>query len=183
MGATSMPRMNVLSSLLCRDIFAAREASEPKLNSENSMQNSRRHGGSVGMHSPGMDMNGTAGNLSASSIIIGEYNPQCSIKEVESAAAMLNLWGNLIAGIIGAIATLFWGKISDQYGRVKPLAAAATVILVSDFVMVLIAKFPDVLPLNLVYLAFVLEGIRSVSTYMYILFDAYSVSAVLSFLP
>jgi MFS family permease len=121
--------------------------------------------------------------LSASSIIIGEYNPQCSIKEVESAAAMLNLWGNLIAGIIGAIATLFWGKISDQYGRVKPLAAAATVILVSDFVMVLIAKFPDVLPLNLVYLAFVLEGIRSVSTYMYILFDAYSVPAVLSFLP
>ena len=159
-----MPRMNVMSSLLCREILAEKAASEPDFNSESSMQKSRRHGGSVGMHSPGMDMNSTAGNLSASPIIIGEYNPICSIKEVESATAMLNLWGNLIAGIIGAVVTPFWGKISDQYGRVKPLAAAGTVILVSDVVMILIAKSPDVLPLNLVYLVFLLEGIRSVST-------------------
>lgn len=152
-----MPRMNTLTSLLCREILSTISTSEDQSSSVNHMQNSRRHGG---MDSPSMDMNGTVGNLSASAIIIGDYNSQCSFKQIESATAMLNLWGNLIAGIIGAIATPFWGKISDQYGRVKPLAATATVTLVSDIVMVLIAKFPDTLPLNWVYLVFVLEGIR-----------------------
>ena len=158
-----MPRMNVLSSLLCRDLFAKVASQDTESHSENSMQNNRRHGGFGGTHSPGMDMNDTAaGNFSASSIIIGEYNPQCPIKEVESATAMFNLWGNLIAGIIGAIATPFWGKVSDRYGRVKPLAATGTLILVSDIVMVLITSIPDVLPLNWGYLVFVLEGIRLV---------------------
>jgi MFS family permease len=75
---------------------------------------------------------------------------------------MLTLWGNLIAGILGAIAAPFWGKMSDRYGRVKPLATASTVILISEVVVVLIAALPDMISLNWVYLAFLLEGLRLV---------------------
>lgn len=105
-------------------------------------------------------MNGTAANTTASFIIIGEYNPQCATNDVESAAAMLNLWGNLIAGILGAICTPFWGKLSDRFGRIRPLAATSTVMFVSEIFMVMIAKFPDALPLPWVYFTFVLEGLR-----------------------
>lgn len=98
-----------------------------------------------------------AGNYSA--IIIGDYNPQCATKDVESATAMFNLWGNLITGLIAAAVTPFWGKLSDHFGRVKPLAASTTIIFVSEVVVVLVAKFPDTLSLGWMYLAFVLEGI------------------------
>ncbi|KAH8728389.1 tetracycline-efflux transporter-like protein [Phaeosphaeriaceae sp. PMI808] len=133
MGATSMPRMNVIISLICRNILAK--------------------------DVPANSQGAPTGNHSASAIIIGEYNPQCSFKEVESTTAMFNLWGNLIAGVIAAIATPFWGKLSDEFGRVKPLAAATTVMLFSEALMVLVVKFPDVLSLSWVYLTFVLEGI------------------------
>ncbi|KAI9765806.1 MAG: Hippocampus abundant transcript 1 protein [Geoglossum simile] len=148
MGATSMPRTNVLISLICRKILFSAPLG-PSGSTE--QQLSARHG--VG-HS--MGMNTTSGNYS--SIVIGDHNPQCSINTVESATAMLTLWGNLIAGILGAIASPFWGRLSDRYGRVKPLAAASTVILSSEVVVVLIATLPDVISLNWVYLAFILEG-------------------------
>ncbi|KAF2848071.1 tetracycline-efflux transporter-like protein [Plenodomus tracheiphilus IPT5] len=152
MGATSMPRMNVITSLICRNILTKEMAAEP----QDGAMLQPRHGG--GMSGGSANMSAAAGNHSASAIIIGDYNPICAMKEVESATAMFNLWGNLIAGVIAAVATPFWGKLSDHFGRVKPLAAATTVMLFSEAVMVLVAKFPDALPLGWVYLTFVLEG-------------------------
>jgi MFS family permease len=75
---------------------------------------------------------------------------------------MFNLWGNLIAGIIAAAATPFWGKLSDQVGRLKPLAAATCVLNASEILMALVAKYPNSLSLSWVYLTFVLEGLRYV---------------------
>ena len=45
-------------------------------------------------------MDGTA-NYTAGAVVIGDYNPHCSIDSVESATAMLQLYGNLIAGVLG----------------------------------------------------------------------------------
>jgi MFS family permease len=160
MGATSMPRMNVMISLICRNILAKGMPADLQGSANSGMQQKRQHGG---MHSAAMNMSTATGNFSSSAIIIGEYNPQCSFQQVESATAMFSLWGNLLAGTIAAVATPFWGKLSDRFGRVKPLAAATTVMLVSEIIMVLIAKYPDALSLNWVYLTFVLEGIRWVS--------------------
>lgn len=100
------------------------------------------------------------GNYSTSAIVIGEHNPQCSIKEVESATAMLTLYGNLIAGILGAVFAPIWGKLSDRYGRIKPLAAASTVILASEAVNLLVAILPDAFSLNWIYGVYLLEGFR-----------------------
>lgn len=105
-------------------------------------------------------MGDMAHNGTASSVVIGEHNSQCSIDTVESATAMLTLWGNIIAGVLGAIAAPLWGKASDSYGRIRPLAAASTVMLASETIVVLIAKLPDALSLNWIYLAYLLEGLR-----------------------
>ena len=146
MGATAMPKTNVLISLLCRNILS----SQALLNK--TTQHTRRHDGA--------SMDGMSPNNTASPIIIGDHNAQCSIQEVESATAMFTLYGNLIAGILGAIANPIWGSLSDKYGRVRPLAAASTVVLGSEIVMVLIAKLPDAISVNWGYIVYFLEGLR-----------------------
>lgn len=165
MGATAMPKMNVLISLICRNLLQGMSAS-PEATPSGSLQ----HGSSPSLvpraaHN-GYSMSGTSneamGNYSSSAIIVGEHNPQCSIKEVESATAMLTLYGNLIAGILGAVFAPIWGKLSDRYGRIKPLAAASTVILASEVVNLLVAVLPDAFSLNWIYLVYLLEGFRYV---------------------
>ena len=151
MGATMMPRTNIVISLICRKIQSAHA------DSGDTMQTARRHG--AGTMAQAMD--GTANNT-AGAVVIGDYNPQCSIDSVESATAMLQLYGNLIAGILGAITAPVWGKLSDRYGRIRPLAAASTVILVSEIMMIIIAKLPDTFSVNWMYIPFFLEGLRFV---------------------
>ena len=151
MGATMMPRTNVVMSLICRKILSAHA------DSGDTMQTIRRHGAGT----MAQTMNGTADHT-AGTVVIGDYNPQCSIDSVESATAMLQLYGNLVAGILGAITAPIWGKLSDRYGRIRPLAAASTVILVSEIMMIMIAKLPDTFSVNWIYITFVLEGLRFV---------------------
>ena len=151
MGATMMPRTNIVISLICRKILSAHA------DSGDAMQHTRRH--EAGTMAQAM---GGAANHTTGAVVVGDYNPQCSIDSVESATAMLQLYGNLIAGILGAIAAPIWGKLSDKYGRVRPLAAASTVILISEIMMIIIAKLPDTFSLNWIYITFFLEGIRFV---------------------
>ena len=163
-----MPKMNVLISLICRNLLQGMSAS-----SQATPTGSLSHGSSTSLvpraaHN-GYSMSGTSdtamGNYSTSTIIIGEHNSQCSIKEVESATAMLTLYGNLIAGILGAVFAPIWGKLSDRYGRIKPLAAASTVILASEVVNLLVAVLPDTFSLNWIYVVYLLEGFRYVSIF------------------
>lgn len=153
MGATMMPRSNIVISLICRKILSA------NADSDDAMQHTRRHG--AGTMAQAMD--GTA-NYTARAVVIGDYNPQCSIDSVESATAMLQLYGNLIAGILGAIAAPIGGKLSDRYGRIRTLAAASTVILASEIMMIIIAKLPDTFSVNWIYSTFFLEGLRFVGS-------------------
>ena len=151
MGSTAMPRTNLVISLICRKILSAHA------DAGDAMQHTRRH--EVATMAQAMD--GTA-NHTAGAVVIGDYNPQCSIDSVESATAMLQLYGNLIAGILGAIAAPIGGKLSDRYGRIRLLAAASTVMLASDIMMVMIAELPDTFSVNWIYTTFFLEGLRFV---------------------
>lgn len=107
-----------------------------------------------------MQSGAVVGNSSLDAVVIGDYNSQCSTREVESATALLNLYGNLIAGVIGALCAPVWGKLSDRYGRLKPLVAASTIVVFSELISVLIAALPDVFSLNWIYLGYLLEGLR-----------------------
>lgn len=117
---------------------------------------------STGGHSRVMSGGSINANTSTADIIIGEHNDQCSIKEVESATAMLSLWGNVIAGILGAIMTPVWGRLSDRYGRVKALGAATAIMLLSQGIEVLMAVLPDFFTLKWIYASFIFEGLRQV---------------------
>ncbi|MCJ1467856.1 Hippocampus abundant transcript 1 protein [Pseudocyphellaria aurata] len=155
MGATAMPKMNILISLICRNVLSQMSQSA----TAGSMQQTRSPHEAAGESGHSLQSGSGMGNFSVSAVVIGDHNPQCSIKEVESATALLNLYGNLIAGIIGALCAPLWGKLSDRYGRVKPLTAASIVVVLSELVGVLIAAAPDVFSLNWIYVGYLLEGL------------------------
>ncbi|KAI4125422.1 MAG: hypothetical protein LQ338_004255 [Usnochroma carphineum] len=114
MGMTVMPRTNVIISLLCRKIvFKTEDASTQHV--------PRRMGGSSTRSMGDMLLNGKA-----CSIIIVEHNAQCSMDKVESATAMLMLWGNLIAGIVGTVTAPLWGKVSDSGTLILVMALASS---------------------------------------------------------
>ena len=144
-----MPRVNVIKSLICRNLL-------PK-NQTSTTGHSPRH--EVVSNPSAMD---GMRQVNSSAIIIGDFNAQCSTDQVESATAIFTLYGNLIAGIIGALAAPLWGTLSDQFGRIRPLAAASTVLWLSELVMVLVARLPDVVPVNWLFLTYILEGLRCV---------------------
>lgn len=150
-----MPKMNVLISLICRNVLSQMSTQSTAAGSMPQIRSPHE----IATGEAGHSMQ-SGGNYSVNAIVIGEHNPQCSIKEVESATAILNLWGNLIAGIIGALCAPVWGKLSDRYGRLKPLAAASTIIVFSELISVLIAALPDVFSLNWIYVGYLLEGFR-----------------------
>jgi MFS family permease len=73
---------------------------------------------------------------------------------------MFSLWGNVIAGILGAIMTSVWGRVSDRYGRVKALGAATATMLLSQGIEVLMAVLPDFFTLKWIYVSYIFEGLR-----------------------
>ncbi|KAK7702711.1 hypothetical protein SLS57_011262 [Botryosphaeria dothidea] len=121
MGATAMPRTNVIVSLVCRSVLSQHESNGGP-SAFGDQQLNPRHGGVLSHTS----QNFTAADdmsMDPSAVMIGEYNPQCSFGEIESATAMITLWGNLVASALGAVTAPIWGKMSDRFGRIKPLAA------------------------------------------------------------
>jgi MFS family permease len=151
MGALAMPRTNLILSLTCRNVLSEMLISVP---AAGDMARDMMGGGASIAEAPFP----TSASLAA--ILIGEHNDQCSIKEVEPATALLALWGNLVAGILGAIVTPVWGRLSVRYGRMKPLGAATTIMLLSQVVELLMAVLPDVFSLKLLRLSFIFEGLR-----------------------
>jgi MFS family permease len=153
-----MPRTNLIISLTCRDVLSGMvDSGSNAINIR--IKPTARHM-STGDHSGEMPGSSLQANISIADIIIGEHNDQCSIKEVESATAMLSLWGNVIAGILGAIMTSVWGRVSDRYGRVKALGAATATMLLSQGIEVLMAVLPDFFTLKWIYVSYIFEGLR-----------------------
>ena len=154
-----MPKMNVLISLICRNVLSQMSAQSTAVGGFTQHERSP-HDVTAGETSRSMQSAAGMGNYSTNAVVIGDHNPQCSLKEVESATALLNLYGNLIAGIVGALCAPLWGKLSDRFGRLKPLAAASTVLVFSELIGIAIAALPDVFSLNWIYLGYLLEGLR-----------------------
>ena len=107
-------------------------------------------------------MLGPDGASSDTKVIIGDHNAQCVTDEVESATAMLNLYGNLTAAISGALVSTLWGKLSDRYGRIKPLIASTILMIVSEIAVILVAILPDALSVYWILLSFLVDGLRFV---------------------
>lgn len=89
-------------------------------------------------------------------------NEYCQVPEVESGAAMLALWANLITGVLAALISPLAGKASDAFGRIKIMAGCSVVILASEIVVVLVASMPDTFSVKWLYFSFLLDGLRLV---------------------
>jgi MFS family permease len=151
-----MPQTNLILSLTCRNVLSEMLISVPVAGDVQSRDIARdmMGGGASIAEAP------FSTSASLATIVIGEHNDQCSIKGVESATALLALWGNLVAGILGAIVTPVWGRLSDRYDRIKPLGAATTIMLLSQVVEVLMAVLPDMFSLKWLWLSFIFEELR-----------------------
>ncbi|KAF2838561.1 MFS general substrate transporter [Patellaria atrata CBS 101060] len=92
-------------------------------------------------------------------VVIGGYNPQCSISEVSSLVALIDSYGHVISGILSAIMCTMLGSLSDRIGRVKIMAGNIVVTILSEAVLVTIAEHPDVFHYYWILLVFAVDGI------------------------
>lgn len=92
-------------------------------------------------------------------VMLGGENPQCQIPEVQSLVSNFTLYGNLISGLLSAVTSPKLGSLSDRYGRAKVMACMILGLLVSETITLLTATFPDILPVQLLLLGFLFDGL------------------------
>ena len=146
MAMVIVPKTNLFVSLVCRQVMR----DEPITQNIGELHNAsvadigrhkRRH---TGMGSSSMDKD-------------------CQLPEVESGAAMLALWANLITGVLAALISPLAGKASDTYGRINIMGGCCVMILLSEIVVVLVASMPDTFSVKWLYLSFLIDGLRLVN--------------------
>ncbi len=146
MAMIMIPKTNLFVSLACRQVMGDGSMQQEMGASHNTSSadmghHDRRH---MGMGSS-MDQ-----------------NENCLVPEVESGAAMLALWANLITGILAALVSPLVGKASDAFGRIKIMAACSVAIFTAELVVVLVASMPDTFGVKWLYFSFLLDGLRLV---------------------
>lgn len=99
------------------------------------------------------------GNFTRLPIILGEDNPQCQIPEIQSLVARFQLYLNLVAGILSALVSPRLGHLSDQYGRNKLLALCVLGASLGEAVITTVATIPDHVPVNILLVSSVLDGL------------------------
>ena len=155
-GLTMVPRLNMLVSLICRQMAADDITAEG--------MNSRGHEVPAGMP-PGDALSGSnmSRNLTVPTSSMGSAmsaaDDRCSSPEVLASVAFMSTFRDLIVGIVGAITSYYLGKLSDTLGRRKVMVINGIGIQAAELVLVLVLAFPETVDYRWLFLSFVLDGL------------------------
>lgn len=92
-------------------------------------------------------------------VIFGADNPQCQIPEVQALVSKFTLYGNLIAGILSAVASPKLGAISDRYGRRRVIAISTMGMLIAEVITIIAATNPNIFSVNWLLLGYAFDGL------------------------
>lgn len=107
-------------------------------------------------------------------VILGGENPQCRIPEVQSDVSTFMLVLNVIIGLLSAYTAPKLGSISDRYGRKYVMALCSAGGVVGEIIIILAAKFPDVIHYKWLILGSVADGLSGSFTAGSILSHSYT---------
>ncbi|PCH08044.1 Major facilitator superfamily domain, general substrate transporter [Penicillium occitanis (nom. inval.)] len=92
-------------------------------------------------------------------VIFGEENDQCRIPQVQSNAAQILLYVNLISGFLSALVSPRLGDLSDRYGRMPLMSLCVAGTLISEVFVTFIAAYPDHASVNWLLVAAFVDGL------------------------
>ncbi|PLB53642.1 hypothetical protein P170DRAFT_371796 [Aspergillus steynii IBT 23096] len=106
-------------------------------------------------------------------VVFGDQNPQCQIPEVQSQVAQLQLYLNLTSAILSALVSPHLGHISDRHGRTRIMAVTALGMILAELVVVIIAANTETIPINVLFLFALFDGLGGSFTSMNALTSSY----------
>ncbi|KAJ6110691.1 hypothetical protein N7486_002926 [Penicillium sp. IBT 16267x] len=107
-------------------------------------------------------------------VIISGDNPQCNIPEVQSKVAQLQLYINLISGLVAALVSPRLGRLSDAYGRTKLIALSGSCAALSELITCFLGTWPEALSVNLVLLGALVDGLGGSITGAQVVLHSYA---------
>jgi hypothetical protein len=107
-------------------------------------------------------------------VIFGRDNPQCQIPEVQSLVARFQLYYNLVAGLLSALATPQLGHLSDRYGRTSIIALSALGTVLAEIITVIVAANTESVSIYLLLLGALLDGLGGSFTAILALSSSYA---------
>ncbi|PHH53879.1 putative membrane protein C14C4.07 [Ceratocystis fimbriata CBS 114723] len=107
-------------------------------------------------------------------VVLGADNPQCHDPEVQKITSQFMAITTCISGILSAIAAPRLGELSDRYGRRKLLGIASLGGVLAEIVVIVAARFPEVVNYRWLILGAVFDGMAGSYTAGSILSHAYT---------
>ncbi|KAE8154142.1 major facilitator superfamily domain-containing protein [Aspergillus avenaceus] len=105
--------------------------------------------------------------------ILAHDSSHCQVPEVQSLVARFQLYYGLVTGLLSAVVSPQMGHLSDRYGRTPIIALSALATVVGEIITVIVAANTEWVPINLLLLGAMLDGLGGSFTAILALSSSY----------